>query len=71
MRTIVLATLALFQSGLSSEEFEKLRKECSIRSAPWAAIPWKVSLTEARLQALRERKPIFMLVDTGNPIGRG
>jgi RNA polymerase sigma factor (sigma-70 family) len=58
-------------TGLSVEEFEKLRKECSIHSAPWATIPWKVSISEARSQALKEKKPIFMLVDTGNPLGKG
>ena len=27
------------------------------------------TLTDAREAAIREKKPIFMMVDTGNPIG--
>jgi hypothetical protein len=65
-----LLALALFlPDGLSNGEFEKLRKDLQIKSKPWATLPWQATVTEAREVALKTRKPIFMMVDTGNPIG--
>jgi hypothetical protein len=71
MRVLLVLALLSTGNGLSVDEFEKLRRECGMRSAPWATIPWEASLTRARSRALRERKPVFMMVDTGSPIGRG
>jgi hypothetical protein len=71
MRVLWVLVVLVSANGLSLDEYEKLRRECGIRSAPWATIPWEASLTRARFRALHERKPIFMMVDTGNPIGRG
>ena len=53
-------------NGLSLAEFEKLHKELQLKSQPWATIPWKLSLTEARQQAAREKKPIFLMTGTGH-----
>lgn len=61
--------LALLQAGLSDEDYGKLRPELRLKSKGWASLPWRATLTEAREAALREKKPIFMMVDTGNPIG--
>jgi len=63
------ALLLVLPDGLSKGEFETLRKELQIRSKPWATIPWQASVAEARELAVRSKKPIFMMVDTGNPIG--
>jgi hypothetical protein len=54
---------------LTPPEFEKLRHELDPRNQPWAAIPWTVSVTEARKLAARDRKPIFLVVNTGNCLG--
>jgi hypothetical protein len=63
------ALLLLAPAGLTNAEYERLQKELRLKSKPWATIPWKGSVTEARELALKEKKPIFMMVDTGNPIG--
>ena len=68
MRT--LAALLLFlPAGLSEEEFRKIQPEMKLKSRGWASLPWRATLTDAREAAIREKKPIFMMVDTGNPIG--
>jgi hypothetical protein len=68
MRAIA-AVLAILSAGLSDEEFEKLKPDLRLKSRGWASLPWRATLTDAREASLRERKPIFMMVDTGNPIG--
>jgi RNA polymerase sigma factor (sigma-70 family) len=52
-------------------EFKKLKAKLDVRNQPWARIPWQVSLTEARRLAAKTRKPIFLAVGTGNPLGWG
>ncbi len=57
------------EPGLSRAEFDRLHKVLSLKNQPWAAIPWKNTLPEARAQAAKEKKPIFMVVNTGNCLG--
>ena len=57
------------EPGLSRAEFDRLQKVLSLKNQPWAAIPWKNNLPEARAQAAKEKKPIFMVVNTGNCLG--
>jgi hypothetical protein len=52
-------------------EFKKLKAKLDVHSQPWAGIPWQVSLTEARELAAKTKKPIFLAVGTGNPLGWG
>ena len=40
-----------------------------VKNQPWTTIPWKYSITEARKQASASKKPIFMVVNTGNALG--
>jgi len=55
--------------ALTLAEFEKLHKDLHLKSQPWATIPWKVSVTEARLRAAESQKPVFLVVNTGNCLG--
>jgi hypothetical protein len=55
--------------GLSLPEFEELRPALDVKNQPWATIPWKYSITEARKQAAQQKKPIFMVVNSGNVLG--
>src|SRR5262245_37918466 len=48
--------------GLSLAEFKELKPILDVKNRPWATIPWKYSITEARKQAAATRKPIFMVV---------
>jgi hypothetical protein len=55
--------------GLSVVEFKQLVEQLDIKNQPWASIPWKTNVTEARKLAAREKKPIFFNVNTGNCLG--
>jgi hypothetical protein len=63
------ALLLVLPSKLSEEEFREIQPEMRLKSKGWASLPWRATLTDAREAAIREKKPIFMMVDTGNPIG--
>jgi len=54
---------------IDAAEFEKLCRALHIKNQPWASIPWKVSVTEARAAAAKEKKPIFLVINTGNCLG--
>ena len=69
MRIAAAILLLALPAGLSDEEFRKLQPELRLKNKGWASLPWRATLTDAREAALREKKPIFMMVDTGNPIG--
>jgi hypothetical protein len=55
--------------GLSMGEYNELKSSLDLKKQPWATIPWKYSITEARKLAADARKPIFMVVNTGNTLG--
>jgi hypothetical protein len=55
--------------GLSLAEFKELKPILDVKNQPWTTIPWKYSLTEARKLAAATKKPIFMVVNTGNCLG--
>lgn len=69
MRTLTAAFLLAAAGGLSDEDYRKLQPDLRLKSKGWASLPWQATVTQARQTALREKKPIFMMVDTGNPIG--
>jgi hypothetical protein len=56
-------------SRLSLAEFKELKAKLDVKNQPWASIPWKYSLTEARRLAAATKKPIFMVINTGNVLG--
>ena len=56
-------------TSLTEAEFNRLKPYLDLKNQPWATVPWKSSITEARKQAAASRKPIFMVVNTGNILG--
>jgi hypothetical protein len=66
---MLAALLLLAPAGISDPEYQALRGDLRLKNKGWASLPWRATLTEAREAALKEKKPIFMMVDTGNPIG--
>ena len=54
---------------LSRADFDSIRAQLRLHGQPWASVPWKVSVTAARDLAARSRKPIFLVVNTGNCLG--
>ena len=60
------------QTALSLAEFDKLHKELQPpKDELWRSIPWQVSILEARDLAAKEKKPIFVWVASGEPLGCG
>jgi hypothetical protein len=58
--------------GLTVAEFEKLHKELQPSTDElWRSIPWQVSILEGRELAAKTRKPIFVWVASGEPLGCG
>jgi hypothetical protein len=55
--------------GLTLAEYERLEPVLNIKNQPWTTIPWKYTITEARKVAAAAKKPIFMVVNTGNALG--
>ena len=59
-------------AGLSVAEFEKLHQELQPpKDELWRTIPWQVSILEGRELAAKEKKPIFVWVASGEPLGCG
>ena len=72
MRAIGAALLFLLQDGLTVAEFEKLHKEVQPpKDELWRTISWKVTLLDAREEAVKSGKPIFVWVASGEPLGCG
>lgn len=70
--SLLVALLCLVQEGLSEGEFARLQKELRPpKDELWSAIPWHVSILEARDEAARLKKPIFVWVASGEPLGCG
>jgi hypothetical protein len=55
---------------LSEPEFRKLHRLLQPpRGEAWRSVPWELSVLEAREKAARAKKPVFMLVRSGHPLG--
>jgi len=71
MSAFILAA-CLTAGTLTDAEFEKLHKEIRPpKDELWRTIPWKISLLESRETAAREKKPMFVWVASGEPLGCG
>ncbi len=58
--------------GLTLADFEKLHKELQPPDNElWRTIPWHVSIIEGRDAAAKTKKPIFVWVASGEPLGCG
>ena len=69
MHPLLASVLLLAPQGLSDAEFDKLSTPLRFERQAWAAIPWTVSVRRARDRAVRDKKPLFLQINTGNPIG--
>ena len=72
--TILYWSQAVSIDGLyqTQAEFEKLHKELQPpRDELWRSIPWHVSILEGREAAAKAKKPIFVWVASGEPLGCG
>jgi len=58
--------------GLTPAQFDKLHRELQPpKDELWRSIPWHVSILEGREAAAKAKKPIFVWVASGEPLGCG
>jgi hypothetical protein len=58
------------RAGLSLSEFQELHQALQPpRGEAWRELPWQTSILEAVSLAAREKKPLYMLVRSGHPLG--
>lgn len=62
----VLAALTLFGPSLDQKIAEILPTK---EDEKWLSIPWRTDLGQARIDAQKEGKPIFMWIMNGHPMG--
>jgi hypothetical protein len=56
-------------SKLTEAEFKRLHKEFQMPKTGLWAIPWKISIREARELAVKTGKPIHLWAQDGHPLG--
>ena len=66
---LLLALATVAAAGPGDDPFERLHRELTAAREPWQTLPWHLSLLEARAQAARENKPIYLLCRSGHPLG--
>jgi hypothetical protein len=70
LATIIALAVLGADPSLSTAEFERLHAALQPElDAPWRTIPWRVSLLEARQEAAKQKKPIFIWAMDGHPLG--
>lgn len=72
--TACLAAVLLLQGAaraesIAEEQFNRLSEELRLKNQPWAKVTWHTSVTKAREWAAQTRKPMFLVVNTGNCLG--
>lgn len=68
--TLLSPVLTAQSSRLDVGEFERLHVGLRPPAEEgWSSIRWKTSLAQACVQAAREKKPLFMVVRSGHPLG--
>ena len=61
-----LAAIALIGPSLDQRISEILPTKLEEK---WLSVPWRTDLFQARLDAQKESKPIFMWIMNGHPMG--
>ena len=73
VRILILSALffssAVAPAALEDEEFAQIHRQLRPASEGWSSIPWRTSLVQACVQAVREKKPLFMVSRSGHPLG--
>jgi hypothetical protein len=68
--SLLLTAPAATPVELDEAEFAALHEQ--LQPPPeegWSSIPWKTSLVQACVQAAQQKKPLFMVVRAGHPLG--
>lgn len=63
-------TKAAPDSALDGAKFGELHAELKPPAdEEWRELPWQDSVLQARAVAVKKKKPVYMLVRSGNPLG--
>ncbi len=66
----LIALVAPELQALDESEFRKLHAQLKPpKEEAWRTLPWKLSVLEARAEAEKTKKPVYMLVRSGHPLG--
>lgn len=57
------------ETARAAGDYERVRDALRLKNQPWATVAWKANITEARRLAAEQKKPIFLVVNTGNCLG--
>jgi hypothetical protein len=66
---LTVAGSAPAQAPRADADFDRLHRELFAQKEAWQEIPWRLSLLEAQAAAVKEKKPIYILVRSGHPLG--
>jgi hypothetical protein len=66
---LVGARDASAQASYNVAEFQRLHTELFAAKEAWQEVPWRLSILEAQAAAAKEKKPVYMLVRSGHPLG--
>jgi hypothetical protein len=57
-------------AGLNDAEFQKLYEQLAPQNGDeWRLLPWHNSILDAVREAVKDKRPVYMLVRSGNPLG--
>ena len=67
---LALGTLVPKAGAIDEAQFKTLHAQLSPPAGEaWRELPWELSVLEARAKAEKEKKPVYMLVRSGHPLG--
>jgi len=55
--------------ALSVEEFKRLHAQLQPPKEGWRELAWQTSLIQAKALAVAQKKPLYILVRSGHPLG--
>lgn len=67
----LLLLLTLLPQPITPSDFARLHEaiQAKPKSEAWEAVDWEMSLTTARIRAVKENKPILLWEMDGHPLG--
>ena len=68
--SLFIGFISVHAAGLSEADFKEWHgKLAPPAKEPWQGLPWKLSVLEAQAEAAKAKKPVYMLVRSGHPLG--
>lgn len=68
--TALTAATPARADGLGEDEFKSLYEQLAPQTHDdWRLLPWHTSIIDAVDQATKQKRPVYMLVRSGHPLG--